>query len=422
MKGRASQGTSNAAQRTCLFIVDAQNDFVVGPLGSVSGMNTANGIAGFLQCVRGIRRVKKQKRPFCLEFPAHQVEYSGVNQMRQEMNDFTTEGGELLGKNTITSSVNKSGDAERLTGSNEENGSDSLHAESELHLDCRNEWCYMTIFSQDWHPASHVSFVSSHAPSCIHSICSCKSRDSSYTNPVAVSTVSQATMRLGLKVPWTVVPCSVSGSLGDVQSTYVVDSKKQKRDYSLKQVLGLHPMLSIQPTAQPNADIVSLWPPHCIAGTEGAKIYSALRIEPGDFIVRKGQHEMVRRPASPLQFIYLLRRDWASDVFNTCTSCACNLQLECLSACGDGCQDTGVKYLLHSAGITRVALCGFCLDYCVGATAVSLANIPGVKEVTLLTDLCCWTAGADSVREFSRLRAAGIRCEVSSDFLERVAA
>ncbi|KAL8455973.1 hypothetical protein Emag_000216 [Eimeria magna] len=86
-------------------------------------------------------------------------------------------------------------------------------------------------------------------------------------------------------------------------------------------------------------------------GCKGAKLHPAVEPQVGDFVVRKA----------------------------TLSS------EECFSACGTTRQPTGLIPLLQAKGVETVAICGFCLDYCVAATAVPL-RAAGIPDVVVLTD------------------------------------
>lgn len=65
--------------------------------------------------------------------------------------------------------------------------------------------------------------------------------------------------------------------------------------------------------------------------------------------------------------------------------------------------------MLKHKGVDMVALCGFCLEYCVADTAISL-SAAGVRDVIVLTDLTAAIkdSGQDEVRR--RLESHRVRC------------
>ncbi|CDI81290.1 pyrazinamidase/nicotinamidase, putative [Eimeria acervulina] len=184
---------------------------------------------------------------------------------------------------------------------------------SEQHGDLET-WCDMVVFSLDWHPPDHVSFLSSHSEKCVHGVCVCGNATlSASVQQAASAAVDEATTSLGLDKDWTVVvpsPCSEN--------------------------------------AEPS--VVRLWPPHCVQNTPGSKLHSAIKVHIGDFAVFKGG----------------------------------NSSSECFSACGDDSMPTGLVQLLRSVGAETVAVCGFCLDFCVAESAIGLRAAGRKLFITLL--------------------------------------
>ncbi|KAL8425760.1 hypothetical protein Efla_006408 [Eimeria flavescens] len=137
----------------------------------------------------------------------------------------------------------------------------------------------------------------------------------------------------------------------------------------------------------PKATVVCLWPPHCVQGTPGAKLHLFISPHVGDYVVRKA----------------------------TLSS------EECFSACGTESHSTGLLRLLQSKGVQTVAICGFCLDYCVAATAVPL-SIAGVPEVVVLTDLTAAIHVEKQQQTVQYLETHGVRCMPYAHFIrEQVA-
>jgi len=97
----------------------------------------------------------------------------------------------------------------------------------------------------------------------------------------------------------------------------------------------------------------TLWPDHCIQGTEGAAFHPALRTD-ADLIIRKGMNPAI---------------DSYSAFFEN-----------------DRTTPTGLEGYLRTRGITTLALVGLATDYCVAYSALDAARLG--FAVTVRTDLC----------------------------------
>ncbi|KAL8446062.1 hypothetical protein Emed_005241 [Eimeria media] len=277
--------------RVCLLVVDAQYDFCQGALAAPQGVRIAERIGLMLEQVR---RVNDRRSPRSSRTNAC-MQRNGVNAASCE--ELATEAA-----------------VEDISLKQETPGSSSRETEEEG--GGGGGWCDLVVFSLDWHPANHVSFEASHQAACMHRVCCCGGDGalSSAAQGVATAAVEEATSSLGLDRKWTVV-------------------------------------VNQQEAAAPHAEVVCLWPIHCVQGSKGAKLHPAVEPQIGDYVVRKA----------------------------TLSS------EECFSACGTSGQPTGLVSLLRSKGVETVAICGFCLDYCVAATAVPL-RAAGIPDVVVLTD------------------------------------
>ncbi len=97
----------------------------------------------------------------------------------------------------------------------------------------------------------------------------------------------------------------------------------------------------------------TLWPDHCIQGTEGAAFHPALRTD-ADLILRKGMNPAI---------------DSYSAFFEN-----------------DRTTPTGLEGYLRTRGITTLTLAGLATDFCVAYSAINAARLG--FAVTVRTDLC----------------------------------
>jgi nicotinamidase/pyrazinamidase len=97
----------------------------------------------------------------------------------------------------------------------------------------------------------------------------------------------------------------------------------------------------------------TLWPDHCIQGTEGAAFHPALRTD-ADVILRKGTNPAI---------------DSYSAFFEN-----------------DRATPTGLEGYLRTRGITTLTLAGLATDFCVAYSAIEAARLG--FTVTVRTDLC----------------------------------
>jgi len=106
-------------------------------------------------------------------------------------------------------------------------------------------------------------------------------------------------------------------------------------------------------TVQMPYDEQTLWPDHCIQGTEGAAFHPALRTD-ADLILRKGMNPAI---------------DSYSAFFEN-----------------DRTTPTGLEGYLRTRGITTLTLAGLATDFCVAYSAIDAARLG--FAVTVRTDLC----------------------------------
>lgn len=114
------------------------------------------------------------------------------------------------------------------------------------------------------------------------------------------------------------------------------------------------------------------WPPHCVAGTEGAAFHPDLRLPADAVVVSKGQN----------------RNDDGYSAFEAETADGRTLADE-----------------LRRIGVTDLHVGGLTTDYCVRATALD-ARAAGF-QVTVLADGIAGIDAEDSRRALEEIRAAG---------------
>jgi nicotinamidase/pyrazinamidase len=98
----------------------------------------------------------------------------------------------------------------------------------------------------------------------------------------------------------------------------------------------------------------TLWPPHCVQGTPGAKFHPRLNLTQAELILRKGFRSHI---------------DSYSAFFEN-----------------DRTTPTGLAGYLAERGLTRVFLAGLAYDYCVGYSALDARKLD--LEAFILRDAC----------------------------------
>ncbi len=118
-------------------------------------------------------------------------------------------------------------------------------------------------------------------------------------------------------------------------------------------------------------DFVESWPPHCVAGTDGAAFHPNLDPQPFDAIFSKGEHAA------------------AYSGFEGRTEAG-----------------TSLAEWLRQHDVSGVDVCGIATDYCVRATAIDAAR-EGF-DTRLLTEYTAGVAPASTERAIADMRAAGV--------------
>ena len=119
----------------------------------------------------------------------------------------------------------------------------------------------------------------------------------------------------------------------------------------------------------------TLWPVHCVQGTQGAEFHPGLKTDPAHLVIRKGFRRQI---------------DSYSAFFENDRTTA-----------------TGLEGYLRARGVTSVTLVGLATDYCVAFSALD-ARARGF-QVTLLPDLCrAIDLGGSLDRQRQAMAAAGV--------------
>ncbi len=122
----------------------------------------------------------------------------------------------------------------------------------------------------------------------------------------------------------------------------------------------------------------TLWPVHCVWGTEGAAFHPGLSTDPADLVIRKGFRPQI---------------DSYSAFFEN-----------------DHVTPTGLAGYLRERGITDLTFVGLALDFCVAWSAIDAAKLG--FNVRVLED-ACRAIDLDGSLEAARaaMRAAGVALE-----------
>jgi nicotinamidase/pyrazinamidase len=137
--------------------------------------------------------------------------------------------------------------------------------------------------------------------------------------------------------------------------------------------------IEVDPEKWDGTEPPSIWPVHCVAGTEGAELHPSLEQANVDVIVDKGQ-------------------DPNSQGYS-------------------GFQGTNLGELLRERGVDEVVVCGLATDYCVKNTALD-ARHDGF-DVTVVEDAIrgVEVEEGDSERALEEMRASGARIATADEVL-----
>lgn len=122
----------------------------------------------------------------------------------------------------------------------------------------------------------------------------------------------------------------------------------------------------------------TLWPSHCVWGSEGARFHPNLHTDPADLILRKGFRAEV---------------DSYSAFFEN-----------------DHATATGLEGYLRGRGITDLTFVGLALDYCVAWSAIDAAKL-GFNARVLEGACRAIDLGGSLAQARADMRAAGVRLE-----------
>ena len=120
----------------------------------------------------------------------------------------------------------------------------------------------------------------------------------------------------------------------------------------------------------------TLWPDHCVQGSEGAAFHPGLDIPRAELVIRKGYHRGVDS--------YSAFRE------------------------NDRKTPTGLAGYLRERGFQRVTLCGLALDYCVLFSAID-ARAAGFDAAVALRASRAIDPAGSLARALAAMRAAGVR-------------
>lgn len=126
----------------------------------------------------------------------------------------------------------------------------------------------------------------------------------------------------------------------------------------------------------------TLWPEHCVQGSEGAALHAGLDLPTAQLVIRKGWHADVDSYSAFME--------------------------------ADGSTTTGLAAYLRAHRIQRVCVVGLATDFCVSYTALD-ARQAGF-EVSVVEDACRAIDLNDSLAAaWAAMQAAGVRRLLSSD-------
>lgn len=119
----------------------------------------------------------------------------------------------------------------------------------------------------------------------------------------------------------------------------------------------------------------TLWPRHCVQGSQGAAFHPGLRTDPAQLVARKGFRASI---------------DSYSALFEN-----------------DRTTPTGLEGYLRGRGITRLTMAGLATDYCVAYSALDAAA-RGFQVTVLLGACRAIDLGGSLARQLAAMRAAGV--------------
>jgi len=128
-----------------------------------------------------------------------------------------------------------------------------------------------------------------------------------------------------------------------------------------------------------------LWPDHCVQGTPGAMLSSALAVPQAELVIRKG---------------------YRRDVDSYSVFCEADRRTR-----------TGLAGYLRERGFTRVFFAGLATDFCVAWSAVDARD--AAFEAVVIDDACrAIDTGGSLAAAWSRMRTAGVTRVVSDEIMK----
>jgi nicotinamidase/pyrazinamidase len=129
----------------------------------------------------------------------------------------------------------------------------------------------------------------------------------------------------------------------------------------------------------------TLWPAHCVQGSNGAEFHPALRLPEAELVLRKGFHREI---------------DSYSAFFEN-----------------DRETPTGLAGYLEERGLRRVFLAGLAYDYCVGYSALDARRL-GLEAFVLKDGCRAIDLGSSAAKMDSAFERAGVRVIESASLLD----
>jgi nicotinamidase/pyrazinamidase len=165
-------------------------------------------------------------------------------------------------------------------------------------------------------------------------------------------------------------------ALMDTFATVVLTQDWHPRDHS--SFASNHPGKAPFDSVPMSYGTQTLWPDHCVQGSDGALFHPALRVDPAQLIIRKGF-----RPAI----------DSYSAFFEN-----------------DRSTPTGLDGYLRVRGVTAVTFVGLATDYCVAYSALDAVRL-GYRATVLMGACRGINLGGSMARMTEEMRAAGVMLE-----------
>ncbi|EPR61832.1 Nicotinamidase [Toxoplasma gondii GT1] len=246
--------------------------------------------------------------------------------------------------------------------------------------DIADELFDYVVVSQDWHPPNHLSFAKNHASSCDREACICGDEQEETGDATDEKAATSDTVQTRNNdrtdgtldaMPETPTAEEVSPQVAnqheetngnaqdgevnegdrsgdeDAQAPETVTGERAKKKGKYLPPLGPNRV-----RRRKTGVVLDLWPVHCVQNTPGAELHPNLLTRASDVPIHK----------------------------------ATDREIDSYSCFGHGQHKTGLESLLREWKVEVVCVVGLCVDYCVKATALAAAEVPGVQTVCVLLD------------------------------------